>query len=848
MSFRIIPQQEFLVRPGLPQALERLTELSFNLLWSWDHTIRSLFWRLDQGLWEASNHNPVLMLGRVPQEALERAAADPRYLAVYKKACERFDSYMSRKPEPAKLTAYFSMEYGLLDCMPIYSGGLGVLSGDHLKSASDAGIPLVGVGLLYQLGYLQQVLDAEGWQQERMPVNDFYSLPVSPVIGPDGKEVVVHVMLPTGEVGIKVWHINVGRVQLYLLDTNIPENAFPLHRDITDHLYGGDIHTRIRQEIVLGIGGMRALRALGLEPAVFHMNEGHSAFLAIERVRELMQAYGLSFTEALEATRENNIFTTHTSVPAGIDVFDATMMQEYFGDYCQAAGIALEELLMLGHNGKDSSFSMAILALKASAYRNAVSRLNREVSQALWQNLWPRLPVWEVPITSVTNGVHLPSWINADLARVYDRYLPSDWREEHNRDPKIWQTVEDIPNQELWEVRRARKRRLITFLRQRAGAAAAARNLPSSEVRRLSQIFDPDALTIGFARRFATYKRATLLFRDLNRLKAILGNTERPVQIIIAGKAHPKDLPGKTLIQQIVKHSRDAELMNHVVFLEDYGIHVAREMVQCCDVWLNTPKRLEEACGTSGMKAGLNGVLNLSILDGWFDEAGLETGGWAIGNRDLLAADLDEVHAQALYNLLEKEVVPMFYERDKGVPAEWMWRVKKSLRFVSEHFNCERMVEEYRTQLYEPARRNFTAVAASSFEPVRRRVLWRAKVQQLWPGVKFLEVGPGLDRTVTSGAPISVRTVLDLAGLEPDDVRVEAVVGRVTVDGRLEDTQVLTLTVMGQAGTAFEFGRNLELRDTGRLGYAVRVSPNHWDDPLTRPCNSLLKWGWDSAD
>jgi starch phosphorylase len=825
-----------------------LTELAFNLLWSWDHTIRSLFWRLDQALWESSNHNPVVLLGRVPQETLERAAEDPRYMAVYRKACERFDAYMSHQPDMSRLTAYFSMEYGLLDCLPIYSGGLGVLSGDHLKSASDAGIPMVGVGLLYQLGYLQQVLDADGWQQERTPVNDFYSLPVSPVTGADGKELIVHVMLPTGEVGIKVWRINVGRVPLFLLDTNIPENAFPLHRDITDRLYGGDIHTRIRQEIVLGIGGLRALRAMGLEPAVFHMNEGHSAFLAIERVRELMAGKGLGFHEALDATRENNVFTTHTSVPAGIDVFEAPLMQEYFSDYCQNAGFPIEELLLLGHNGKDSTFSMAILALKASAYRNAVSRLNRQVSQRLWQNLWPRLPVWEVPITSVTNGVHLPTWINADLARLYDRHLPQEWREEHNRDPRVWQAVDDIPNQELWEMRRARKRRLVNFVRQRAAAAAAARNLPASEVRRLSQIFDPEVLTIGFARRFATYKRATLLFRDLNRLKSIVSNSQRPVQLIIAGKAHPKDLPGKTLIQQIVKYSRDPELSSHVLFLEDYGIHVAREMVQCCDVWLNTPRRLEEACGTSGMKAGLNGVLNLSVLDGWYDEAGLEAGGWAIGDREQVAADVDEVDAQALYALLEKEVAPLYYDRQNGVPEQWMARVKQSLRFISEHFNCERMVEEYRTQLYEPARRNYASLAAADFQPVRDRAQWKFKVQQLWPGVKFIEVGPGPERTVTAGAPIAVRAVLDLAGLTPEDVRVEAVVGRVTIEGALEDTQVLTLPVVGQTGAGFEFERKFQLRDTGRLGYAVRVSPDHWNDPLTRPCGSLLKWGWDSAD
>ncbi len=848
MSFQIIPQQEFLVRPGLPPQIERLSELAFNLLWSWDYVVRSLFWRLDQNLWEATNHNPVLMLGRVPQETLERAASDPRYLAFYKRACERYDDYMSEQPRPDRLVAYFSMEYGLLDCMPIYSGGLGVLSGDHLKSASDARIPLVAVGLLYQRGYLQQSLNPDGWQQERNPVNDFYSLPVAPVYDQDGKEVIVHVSLPTGAVAIKVWHINVGRVQLYLLDTNIPENENPLHRDITDHLYGGDAYTRMRQEIVLGIGGLRALKQLGIQPAVYHMNEGHSAFLAIERIRLLMADHGLSMEEALTASRTNNIFTTHTSVPAGIDVFDLSLMQEFFADYCRDAGISLEEFLLLGHNGRDGHFSMAVLALKTSALRNAVSRLHRAVSQELWQNLWPRLPVWEVPITSVTNGVHLPTWISADLAKLYDRYLQPDWREEHAA-PGVWDALEEIPNQELWEVKRTRKRRLVNFVRHHAVANATRRNAPASEIRRLNEIFDPEALTIGFARRFATYKRATLLFRDLDRLRRILKNPGRPVQIIIAGKAHPKDLPGKTLIQQIVQYSRDPELANHVIFLEDYGIHVAREMVQACDLWLNTPRRLEEACGTSGMKAGLNGGLNLSVLDGWFDEAASNVGGWAIGDREGYGSDQDEVHALSLYSLLENEVVPLYYEeRDKGVPHGWIRRVKTSLKEVSSQFNCQRMVEEYRRELYDPALAGFQQISSDDFKEARNRAHWDREVTQRWPNVSFLQVGPSPEREMKSGSTIPLRAVVDLAGLTPQDVRVEAVVGRVGVNGNLEETQVLTLDAAEQHGSVYVFGREFPLSNTGLLGYSVRISPNHYDDPLTRPCHSLLKWGWDRTE
>ena len=562
MSFQIRPVREILVVPALPPALRRLPELGLNLLWSWNHSMRAVFRRLD----------PRRLEGLEPQpggDAGPRRTGGPRArrrrspLSHPLQARLRNPRHLSRShPSQFLLIAYFSMEYGLLDCLPIYSGGLGVLSGDHLKASSDALLPLVGVGLLYQNGYLQQKLDPDGWQQERAPVNDFYSLPITPVTRPEGGELLVSVDLSGTEVFLKVWRIDVGRVKLYLLDSNIPQNAAAEHREITNQLYGGDDHKRIHQEIVLGIGGLRALKALGLNPTVYHMNEGHSAFLAIERIRVLMADQGLSFEEALHAARSNNVFTTHTSVPAGLDRFDAGMVREHFEPYCQKAGIALDSFLALGRAAGAEShepFSMAVCAMQTSAFRNAVSRLHRQVSQEMWEYLWPSLPVWEVPIAAITNGVHLTSWINGDLANLYDQHLQPDWREGHN-EPETWRQTADIPASELWEAHRRRKRRLVTFVRERAVASALARNAPAPVVERAGELLDPAVLTIGFARRFATYKRATLVFRDLPRLKRILTNTTMPVQIVIAGKAHPKDIPGKTLIREIVQLSRDPEL------------------------------------------------------------------------------------------------------------------------------------------------------------------------------------------------------------------------------------------------------------------------------------------------
>lgn len=847
MPFNIEPIREFVVRPALPPQLSRMQELANNILWAWEPSIRTLFRRLDPALWKDSAYNPVVMLGRVAQTTLERAATDPRYLAQYQLACQRLDSHMNLPAATGtKLIAYFSAEYGLTECMPVYSGGLGVLSGDHMKSSSDLNLPLVGVGLLYQLGYFRQYLNADGWQLERYLENDFYSLPVQPALNDAGEQHTVYVQMPQGPVAVRVWLMQVGRVKMLFLDTNTPLNARPEDRAIASQLYGGDSDTRIRQEIVLGIGGMRALEALGYEPTVFHMNEGHSAFLAIEHIRLLIERQGLSFEEALEATRIGNVFTTHTPVPAGIDLFEPGLVYAYFSQFCADAHIDFDRFMALGRrdpSDKSEPLSMAILALNTSAHRNAVSRLHRDVSQEMWHGLWPTLPVNETPITYVTNGVHLPSWVNGDLSDLYDQYLEPDWRNRWN-DPEVWRQVRDIPDEELLEMHRRRKRRLIAFVRERQTASAVRRKAAASELRRASEVLDPHALTIGFARRFATYKRATLLFRDVERLKQILCHTERPVQIVIAGKAHPKDQPGKLFIREIVQLSRDADLWKHIVFVEDYDMKVARELVQGVDLWLNNPRRGEEACGTSGMKAAMNGVLNLSILDGWFDEADEISGGWVIGDREEYSEEQDAIHAGNIYYLLEREIAPLFYARsENGLSSDWVKRMKTSMVNLTPGFDARRMVHDYATQLYDPAHANWAHLRAGNFEGARRRAQWNARIRTIWSEVNFVEVGDAPSGPVMSGQPIPVRAGLRLAGLRPEDVRVECVVGRIGASGALEETEVIVLPGTRYDGDIAVFEREIVPAQTGRLGYAVRVSPNHNDDdPLTRPVSSLMKW------
>ena len=702
------------------------------------------------------------------------------------------------------------------------------------------------MGLAYQKGYHQQSLNPDGWQQELYPVNDFHLMPCRPVRDAQGNEMRVQVSLPFATITIKLWMVESGRNKLFLLDTNLPENATEEIRNITENLYGGDHGTRIKQEIVLGIGGLRALKAMGYRPSVFHMNEGHAAFLALERIRDLMAEHQLSFAEAWQATRESNIFTTHTSVPAGIDLFDGSLVWDHLSRFCEEGGITPAQLFTLGRRNAgdvNEKFSMAVCAMNCSAFRNAVSVLHGAVSRDMWGGLWPNLPTDEVPITAVTNGTHLPSMLNGDLATVFDSYLQPDWRDRH-QEPAIWAQIDEIPHSEIWEAHRKRKKQLSLFVRERAAVTARKRRASAAEVRRIEEGFDPEVFTIGFARRFATYKRATLLFRDPERLKRILLNPERPVQIVISGKAHPKDVPGKTFIREIALLSRNPELKNRLVFLENYGLRIAKEMVQGVDLWLNTPRRGEEACGTSGMKAALNGVLNLSILDGWYDEAFEDSGGWAIGGREPYSEDQDDLHALDIYSALENDILPMYYRcNEDGVPSAWVDRMKTCLKNMSPRFNAQRMLEDYTTRLYRPAHAAFQQMRGGGFTLARERAQWDSLVESVWDRVQIREAGPmPAVNELTAGGSVDVRAVVDLAGLKPEDVRVEVAVGRIAADGQLQGTQVSQLQPTETKDGLHVFKRRLVPELMGRLGYAFRVSPNHTEDPLRRPCQGRMKW------
>ncbi|MBD1814029.1 alpha-glucan family phosphorylase, partial [Microcoleus sp. FACHB-DQ6] len=713
------PIRTFNVSPSLPTILEPLRKLAYNLHWDWNVDTKDLFRRLDRDLWDSSNQNPVLMLGTISQERLQEMAEDEGFIAQMNRAAQQLDDYLKnrawyrkqRGTEQQECYAYFSMEFGLVKALPIYSGGLGVLAGDHLKSASDLGLPLVGVGLLYQEGYFSQYLNADGWQQERYPLNDFYNMPLHPERNPDGSELRIEVDYPGRKVYARIWRVQVGTVPLYLMDTNIAPNS-PYDQDITDQLYGGDKTLRMHQEIMLGIGGVKMLKALGLTVTAYHMNEGHAAFMALERIRMLMEEYHLSFVEAEQVVVSSSMFTTHTPVPAGFDLFEPDMVMHYLSHYAKIFGLSQNEFLGLGReNTGDLSapLNMAILAIKMSSFVNGVAALHGVVSRPMFQGLWPGLPQEEVPITSITNGVHARSCVAKSTQELYDRYLGPDW-EMTRKDDRLWDRMSSIPDEELWRNHERCRSELVVFAREWLQKTLRERGAAQTEIEHAREALNPKVLTIGFARRFATYKRATLFLRDVDRIMRIMRDQNRPVQFVIAGKAHPMDIPGKELIRDIVHFIREHETMSSMVFLPNYDINVARMMVSGCDVWLNTPRRPREASGTSGMKASMNGLPNLSILDGWWDEADYVRTGWPIGHGEFYEDTKyqDEVEANALYDLMEKEVVPLFYNRDAdGIPRGWTAKMKDSIRLNCPFFNTARMVKDYARRAYFPVSDRF---------------------------------------------------------------------------------------------------------------------------------------------
>jgi starch phosphorylase len=871
----------FTVVPHLPNRLQALHRIAYNLWWSWNHDAIFLFRRIDEELFQALQNSPVKLLGLLDQNRLDQLLQDEGFLAHMDRVAADLDRYLTsptwfqdqylrdgapalaRDDMPAVVRhyapalsaadaanlriAYFSAEFGIHESIPVYSGGLGVLAGDHLKSASDLGLPLVGVGLMYRLGYFQQYLNHDGWQQERYPENDFFNLPLIPEHGSDGRPVMVSVPFPGREVHARVWRIQVGRVPLYLLDTNVPQNT-PEDREITGQLYGGDQDMRVRQEMILGIGGIRALRALGLPPTVCHMNEGHSAFLGLERIRLIMDEKGLSFEEAREVVSAGNVFTTHTPVPAGNDMFPPQLVEHYLSAYLPALKLDSRNFLALGRqfpNDPNEPFCMTILALRLANVSNGVSKLHGRVSRKMWRNLWPELPEAEVPITSITNGVHTASWISPEIAQLYDRYLGSRWLERPS-DHSAWKRAENIPDAELWRTHERRRERLVVFARNRLKMQLRRRGAPPAEIAKADEALDPEALTIAFARRFATYKRGNLLFKNLDRLTQIINHKDRPVQLIFAGKAHPRDHGGKELIAEIVHVARRPEFRRRIVFLEDYDINVARYLVQGADVWLNNPRRPLEASGTSGMKAAANGVLNLSVLDGWWAEGYQQDNGWAIGAGEEYT-DLtyqDEVESRAIYDLLEQEIVPLFYTRgDDGVPRGWLRMVKRSLRTICPVFNTNRMLQEYMEVAYWPSFQRFVALTANDTRAARELAAWRKQVEKGWPQVRVEAVEARGGEAVSVGGELEVQARVHLGPLSPEDVEVQLFHGPVDSLGEIAVPRTVPMSrnAVLDNGT-FVFTGAIPCRSSGQHGYAVRILPRH--PALVNPYSTgLIVWG-----
>jgi starch phosphorylase len=786
---------------------------------------------------------------------LKELTRDESFGANLNKVKTEFESYIKsptwfhrvRTGREEMRVAYFSFEFGLNESVRIYSGGLGMLAGDHLKSSSDLGLPLVGVGLLYREGYFHQYLNADGWQQETYPDNDFANMPVTRLEGKDGAPVMVSVPIEDREVFAEVWSVHVGRTQLYLLNANIEINL-PQDREITARLYGGDREMRIRQEILLGIGGMRALDALGIKPHVAHMNEGHAAFLSLERTRMLMEAEDLDFHQARKATASSCVFTTHTPVDAGIDVFSQDLIRTYLGHYCTELGITLDELLGIGRkNPFDSSepFAMAVLAIRMSHFTTGVSRLHGEVSRSMWRDIWPDVPVDEVPIDSITNGVHHSSWISYDMSTLLDRYLGPRWVEEPDN-PDVWKRVAEIPYSEIWRTHERRRERLVAISRISLHSQLKKRGAPAAELAKAWEVLDPEVLTVGFARRFATYKRATLLLRDIDRLEEICNHPDRPIQFIFAGKAHPRDTAGKDLIKNLVSAASRPSLRRRIVFLENYDMNIARYLVQGVDVWLNTPRRPLEASGTSGMKVTFNGGLNLSVLDGWWCEGYNGANGWAIGKGEVYddPAYQDEVEGRALYRLLEDEVIPLFYDQgNDGLPRHWIDMMRDSFRTLCPVFNTHRMVKEYAEKLYFPAYAMWKELSPDSYRGARDLSAWEKKLYAVWHKVRVGLVTMDTHGEITIGDTFDVGVPVYLGDLEPEDVTVEIYFGQLNGEGKLRKGKILEISCLKKNGDGnYLYKGTLPCHESGSNGFAARVVPN-LGRMKKRFTPGLVSWG-----
>lgn len=848
--------KEFLVTPDVPEALKELTELAGNLWWVWNSDAVELFRRLDRDMWESVGHNPKRLLNTIPTMKLDEAAEDPGYLSHLKRVYAAFRTHMDQKgwfatahEETGKgLIAYFSAEFGLHESLQIYSGGLGVLAGDHLKSASEIGLPLIGVGLAYRQGYFQQYLSPDGWQQEKYPDLDFFNMAVTQVKHTDGTPMRIRVDMPDNAVFAQIWRVNVGRVPLFLLDTNLPENS-PADRDITARLYGTGTDLRIRQELVLGIGGCRALEALHVKPEVYHMNEGHAAFLALERIRVLLEAQPeLTFDEARQQVMATNVFTTHTPVPAGIDIFSPDTMVRFFRTYWPMLKLDEDGFLSLGRadvQDKKQGFSMAVLAIRLADGCNGVSQLHGEVSRSMWHNLWPRVPENEIPIKAITNGIHVNTWLSPELSELFDRYLGSSWHDDPV-DFSMWESVHNIPDEELWRTHERCRGKLVNWARKTLRRQLRDRGATYDEVEMADQVLDPEALTIGFARRFATYKRGALLLHDEARLRRMIEDSKRPIQFVFAGKSHPADNGGKELIRRIVSFCRDSHIRRKFVFIENYDMSIARYLVQGVDVWLNNPRRPHEASGTSGMKASSNGILNFSVLDGWWCEGYTPQVGWPIGKGELYAdeAQQDQIEARAIYETLENEIIPTFYRRtESGLPKDWISRMKACIANLTPVFNTNRMVREYAELFYLPGLRRGRILAADKLGRAKKLAEAKARLRAHWNDIKVISarsVGNGhhkVGETMTVEAVIAVPEAVDSR-----DVEVQLFSGRLDTSGRIADPRVVPMARKEATGpNLYRYEGLIKCQSTGKQGFAIRIVPG-MQDQATPFEPGLITW------
>ena len=844
------------VNPQLPKRIEKLSEISNNLWWSWNTEFLRLFKTIDNDLWEECGKNPVKFLKQVSQEKLEEVSKNTEFLKQYDKLAKQFEDYMNSKntwfsnkyPENKNdLIAYFSAEYGLDRTLPIYSGGLGILSGDHLKSASDLGIPLVAVGLLYKNGYFHQKINGYGDQETEYINIELSDLPINPVKDENGEDLMIYVKFPKRRLYLKVWQINVGRIKLYLLDSDIEKNN-PEDRDVTLRLYGGDQEMRIRQEIVLGMGGTNLLtRALGLNPTIYHMNEGHSAFLILELIKNIIKDKQVSFEVARDIASSKTVFTTHTPVPAGNDIFPLDLVEKYFKDFWPRLGLDREEFLRLGMKPcqiLEPGFNMGILALKVAGKKNGVSKLHGAVSRELFGDVWPDIAANESPITYVTNGIHTCSWLSPKLKELYNKYLMPYWQDNIHEN-KVWEKINNIPDKTLWETHQDRKVRLLKMVKDSTTQRLRRSGYSYDEINEITSKLNPEALTIGFARRFATYKRATLIFKDLERITQILNNSSKPVQLIFAGKAHPADKEGQDLIKRIHEISMMPQFKGKIYLLENYNIAMSQYLVSGVDVWLNNPRRPMEASGTSGQKASVNGVINFSVLDGWWAEGYNQENGWTIGTNAEYTSyeEQDIADSQSMYRTLEDKIIPTYYDKnEEGISPKWIRIMKNSIISTGGKYSTSRMLVDYTNNLYMPLC-NLTRKYYQNVDTVAEYNLWKRNLYINWKDIKITQTNNLDNITIDAGNNIEVKCEVELPNVDLDNITVQCYYGKILDNGVVENVSIIPmkLTERNEENKKYEYTTKIELKTGGNYGYTFRVMPKH-EMLLDAENLNLVKW------